>query len=266
MRIMCLNAWGGRMHAALLPYLAQATPDVLCLQEVIHSPATAKPELTYRDENRVLPQRTNLFAEVQRALPGYHATFCPAAQGVLWDGEVAVPSQWGLASYVHPRLAVIGQVQGFVHKDFSPEGYGAHPRSRAAHGVRLWDFEAGRAVAVTQMHGTWDPRGKLDTPERAAQARALLALAQSLAAPGDLQVICGDFNVLPGSETLQILERAGFTELVLAGGFEGTRSSVYTKPGRFADYMLVDDPGAVRGFEVVRDPEVSDHCPLVLTV
>jgi endonuclease/exonuclease/phosphatase family metal-dependent hydrolase len=30
--------------------------------------------------------------------------------------------------------------------------------------------------------------------------------------------------------------------------------------------MLVDDPGAVRGFEVVRDPEVSDHCPLVLTV
>ena len=34
--------------------------------------------------------------------------------------------------------------------------------------------------------------------------------------------------------------------------------------GRFADYLLVNRPEEVAGFAVVYEPEVSDHCPLVL--
>ncbi|MFD1344553.1 endonuclease/exonuclease/phosphatase family protein [Litorisediminicola beolgyonensis] len=105
----------------------------------------------------------------------------------------------------------------------------------------------------------------MDTPERAAQARKLLALAQQVSGADDLSVICGDFNVGQVSETLAILAEAGLTELVTSRGHESTRSSQYPKPGRFADYMLVNRPEAVRRFDVIRDPEVSDHCPLVLT-
>jgi len=264
MQIMCLNAWGGTLHEVLLPYLAETAPDILCLQEIIHSPATDKAWLTYRDGTRVLPQRANLFRDVCAALPDHVATFCPAAQGVLWDGEVALPSQWGLATFVRRGLPVIGQVQGFVHKDYSPDGYGDHPRSRSAHGVRVWDHAAGRAVSVTHMHGLRDLAGKMDTPARAAQARKLLALSRQLGAPGDITVICGDFNVEPDSETLALMAEAGLTELVTARGIESTRTSHYKKPGRFADYMLIDRPEAVARFDVVTAPEVSDHCPLVL--
>lgn len=264
MRIMCLNGWGGKLHAALLPYLAATAPDILCLQEVIHSPATEKDWLTYRDGDHVLPQRANLFRDVCEALPEHVAVFCPAAQGVLWDEDRPIPSQWGLASFVHRACPIIGQVQGFVHKGFSPVGYGAHPRSRSAHGMRVYDYQADRPVSVTHMHGLRDLRGKMDTPERAAQARKLLALSEQVSEPGDLTVICGDFNVEPGSETLAILAEAGMTELVTGRGFDGTRTSHYTKPGRFADYMLIDHEEAVKGFDVVREPEVSDHCPLLL--
>ncbi|NBB82829.1 MAG: endonuclease/exonuclease/phosphatase family protein [Alphaproteobacteria bacterium] len=266
MKVMCLNGWGGTLHDRLLPYLAAAAPDILCLQEVVHSPQTEADWLTYRDGDHVLPQRANLFRDVGRALPDHVGVFCPAAQGVLWDGEVAIPSQWGLATFVHKALPIIGQVQGFVHKDYSPTGYGDHPRSRSAHGVRVYDHDRGRSVAVTHMHGLRDLNGKMDTPERAAQARRLLALADQVAAPEDLSVVCGDFNVEPGSETLRLLAEAGLVELVTGGGAPGTRTSHYTKPGRFADYMLVDDMAAVRAFTVVREPEVSDHCPLVLEV
>lgn len=266
MQIMSLNGWGGTLHERLLPHLAATAPDILCLQEVVSSPEATRDVLVYRDGDHVLDQRANLFAEVAAALPDHVATFCPAAQGVLWDGDTPVPSQWGLATFVHRSFPVIGQAQGFVHKEFSPDGYGAHPRSRSAHGVRVWDFAVGRAVAVTHMHGLRDLGGKHDTRERAAQARRLWALAQGLAQPGDVQVICGDFNVLPGSETLEILAEAGFTELVLAGGYPSTRTSLYKKPGRFADYMAINAPDAVQGFDVVTDPEVSDHCPLVLTL
>ena len=261
---MSLNAWGGTLHGPLLRYLAQEAPEVLCLQEVIHSPEASKPDLTYRDGDHVLPQRANLFSEVAAALPEHVAIFCPAAQGMLWDGETPVPSRWGLASFVHRSLPIIGQAQGFVHKGYEPDGFGEHPRSRSAHALRVFDHARGRAVSIAQMHGLRDLRGKVDTPERAAQVRRFLALLEQVAEPGDLRVACGDFNVEPGSETLRLMAEAGMTELVIAGNFEGTRSARYTKPGKFADYMAVSDAAAVRGFTVVRAPEVSDHCPLLL--
>jgi endonuclease/exonuclease/phosphatase family metal-dependent hydrolase len=266
LKIMCLNGWGGKLHEALLPYLAEKAPDILCLQEVIHSPASEKEWLTYRDRDHILPQRANLFHDVTAALPEHVAIFCPAAQGVLWDDEVSIPSQWGLATFVHRAFPIIGQVQGFVHKDYSPASYGDHPRSRSAHGVRVWDYDANRALSVTHMHGLRDLNGKMDTPERAEQARRLLNLSRRLTEPDDLTVICGDFNVEPDSETLSILRSAGLTELVTAQGFDSTRNSQYTKPGRFADYMLIDRQEAVKGFDVIHDPEVSDHCPLILEV
>ena len=266
MRIMCLNGWGGAMHEDIVAYLKAAAPDILCLQEVVHTPEARRDWLTYRDGAHVLPQRANFFRDVARALPDHAATFCPAAQGVLWDGEQAVPSQWGLATFVHPSLPVVGQVQGFVHKAFSPDGYGAHPRPRNAHGVRVYDFAAGRAVCVVHMHGLRDPRGKMDTPERLAQARRLTELANALRQDGDRLVVCGDFNVEPGSATFAALAELGLEDLVIGPASARPASSRYGKPGRFADYMLVEKGTEVIRFEVVRQPEVSDHCPLLLEI
>lgn len=266
MQVMCLNGWGGKLYADLLPYLSSTAPDVLCLQEVIHSPQTDKDWLTYRDGDHVLPQRANLFRDVCKALPDHVATFCPAAQGVLWDDEETVPSQWGLATFVHKSFPIIGQVQGFVHKEFSPIGYGDHPRSRSAHGVRVYDYAQDQAVSITHMHGLRDLNGKMDTPERAIQAERLLKLSKQVSEPDDLTVICGDFNVASESETLRILQEAGMVELVTSRGFETTRNSRYTKPAKFADYMLINREDTVVDFQVISDPEVSDHCPLVLSL
>ena len=234
---------------------------------MIHSPETDLDWLEYRDGAHILPQRANLFRDVRRALPAHAATFCPAAEGVLWDGNTAIPSLWGLATFVHETIPVIAQAQGFVHKHYSPTGYGEHPRSRSAHAIRVHDRAAGRPVSITHMHGLRDPsHGKRDTPERLAQAERLLALSRAVTEPDDLAVICGDFNVEPESETLRLLAAAGFTELVTSRDFSGTRTSHYEKPGRFADYLLISDPLAVRTFTVVTEPEVSDHCPLLLTI
>jgi endonuclease/exonuclease/phosphatase family metal-dependent hydrolase len=263
-RIICLNGWGGRLHDAIADYVRRAEPDVLCLQEVVHTPASDKDWLDYRDGDHVLPQRANFFRDIAEALPDHVAIFCPAAQGDLWDGGRAIPSQWGLATFVRRNFPVIGQIQAFVHKGFSPGGYGDHPRSRNAHAVRLYDYERGWPISVIHTHGLRDLAGKLDTPERIAQADRLADLTRSIAEPGDRVVLCGDFNVEPDSETFAILAEAGLKDLVTGRGYTGTRTSHYAKPGRFADYMLVNDLVEPRRFEVVADPEVSDHCPLLL--
>lgn len=264
MKIVCLNAWGGKLHADLIDFIRQAEPDMLCLQEVVHTPSSDRDQLEYRDGSHVLPQRANLFRDVAAALPNHAATFCPAAQGVLWDGDKAIPSQFGLATFVRVSYPVIGQIQAFVHKSYSPDGYGDHPRGRNAHAVRLYDHQRGWPVTIAHTHGLRDLAGKMDTPERIAQAHRLADLTKAIAEPGDRIVLCGDFNVEPDSETFDILRRIGLHDLVTGGGFSSTRNSRYTKPGRFADYMLVNYRVDVKHFDVIMDPEVSDHCPLLL--
>jgi endonuclease/exonuclease/phosphatase family metal-dependent hydrolase len=265
-RIICLNGWGGKLHDELAAYIRAASPDVLCLQEVVHTPASDKDWLDYRDGDHILPQRANFFRDIAEALPDHVAIFCPAAQGDLWDGGQVLPSQWGLATFVRKSYPVVSQIQAFVHKTFSPDGYGDHPRSRNAHAVRLYDFERGWPVSIIHTHGLRDLKGKMDTPERLAQAHKVANLVTSIAEPGDRIVLCGDFNVEPDSETFAILARIGLKDLVIGGGHASTRTSHYKKPGRFADYMLVNDAVAVKRFEIVTAPEVSDHCPLLLEI
>ena len=114
------------------------------------------------------------------------------------------------------------------------------------------------------MHGLRGEDGKHDTPERLAQAHALVALINRLWHPSEKLIVCGDFNLLPDSATFEILQSLGLTDLMTARAFNGTRTSYYTKPERFADYILVSRQIDVSRFEVIREPEVSDHCPLLL--
>lgn len=264
MQIMSLNGWGGKLHDRLIPFLAQAAPDVLCLQEVVHTPDSEKPWLSYRDQGIELPQRANFFDEVSAALPDHVAVFCPAARGDLWDGDARIDSQWGLATFVHKSLAIVAQNQGFVHGQFGANGYGNHPRSRSAHAVRIYDFDKGYPIVIGHMHGLRDLAGKQDMPARQMQAHRLAALVKSVAQEGDRMVVCGDFNVLPDSETFDILAKIDLVDLVVRHGFTDTRTSHYQKPQRFADYLLVNALTDYASFDVLKEPEVSDHCPLVL--
>ncbi|MDW7692808.1 endonuclease/exonuclease/phosphatase family protein [Flammeovirgaceae bacterium SG7u.111] len=266
MKIMCLNGWGGKLYDKLLPYLTKENPDILCLQEVVHTPESEKDWLIYKDGNHILSQRANFFRDVQTALPEHIGSFCPASQGVLWDEDTKIPSQWGLATFVRNSYPIIGQLQGFVHKSYSPYDYGEHPRSRSAHAVKVFDYKTNRPIVVAHMHGLRDLNGKMDTPERAIQAQKLLSLANGLIENNENLIVCGDFNVEPNSETLKILSESGLTELVTTRTTKGTRNSHYKKESKFADYMLVNDQIDVLNFKVVFEPEVSDHCPLILTI
>ncbi|WP_187970498.1 endonuclease/exonuclease/phosphatase family protein [Aquibium microcysteis] len=280
MRILSLNAWGGRVFEPLLPFLAAVDADVLCLQEVVRTPGAGIGWLSYRGDGDELPQRANLYDEIRATFPGHDSCFFPSARGVLHghggvlhapDGGLheddgAFSSEFGLATCTRRSLPVIGQALDFVHGSFSPDGWGAHPRPRNAHGVRLFDEATGEVICVVHLHGLRELSGKGDTPHRRAQAHALVRLIRRIWNEGERLVVCGDFNLLPGSETFAILGRLGLTDLVTTRGFTDTRTSFYGKDSRFADYLLVTPNVDVRRFDVVASPEVSDHRPLLLDI
>ena len=103
--------------------------------------------------------------------------------------------------------------------------------------------------------------GKGDTPERLSQAEEVVALVGRVRGPDDLVVVTGDLNLLPDSLSFDIFGAAGLVDLV---GTTDTRTSAYTKALRHADYLLVSNPDLVSSFEVLVEPEVSDHRPLVV--
>jgi hypothetical protein len=138
------------------------------------------------------------------------------------EDEVPIPSRWGLATFVHKSIPITGQVQSFVRKEYVPIGYGAHPRRRSAHGVRLYDHTNNRAGSVTHPHGQRDLNGRMNTPERAAQAQRLLEVSRQVSGQNDLAKICEGFNIESDSKTLQHLADAGFVEVVTGRGFTST--------------------------------------------
>ena len=238
---------------------------MLCLQEVTRAPRRSPPWLKYRDAYRELDQRSDLFGDVSRCLPGHQPCFAPAARGPLTDANGRNwPSEHGIACWVAPRLAVTERVQGFVHGRFRRDGWGPEPVPRTMQVMRVEMPETGETLTIGHFHGLRDPSGKGDTPARAVQARRARALMEGLAGPGEGMVLGGDLNLLPGSETFDLLAEAGLRDLVAAHGVTDTRTSLYDKPERHADYMLVNGAVAVRDFAVPDTPLLSDHRPLIL--
>lgn len=249
------------MFESLVQWLPACGAEVLCLQEVTWTPGY-RGWVTYADTDRTSRQRSSLFDDVRHALPGHQAHFFTCDTGPVHCEDGAVRRQhFGIATFVVPHLALIGAEAAFVHGAFAHHDvWPAQDRGRLAHAVRVVGRD-GRCATVAHFHGVRMSSGKSDTPQRRAQAERVAALIGRVRQGADVVVAAGDMNILPDSETFEVLAQIGLTDLV---GQSDTRSSAYLKPVRHASYLLVSDVDAVASFQVLATPEVSDHRPLVL--
>ncbi|MGR3435307.1 MAG: endonuclease/exonuclease/phosphatase family protein [Shimia sp.] len=263
MKIVSLNAWGGREWAALEPWLCDLEVDVLCLQEVTGAPVISPPWLRYEDAHRRLDQRADLFADVSACLPGFHGQFLPAARGTL-DGEGGpYPSDHGNAIWLAPGWRIVEQVTRFLAGGWRSGDWGAPPRPRVVQVARIV-APAGDEIVLGHLHGIHIPGDKSDGPARAAQCAVIEGALDAVARPGDRTVLIGDFNLLPDSRTLARLAGRGLRNLLPEFGIASTRTALYDKAVPWADYALSDGP--VRDLRAPADPVLSDHRPLILTL
>lgn len=166
---------------------------------------------------------------------------------------------YGLLMLVRKERKVLVEGDVFVHKEqgFIPEGdTGFHARNMQFVTI---ETEKGNRT-IMNFHGLWNGKGKTDTEERLQQSKKIGELTKKIKNP---YVICGDFNLLPETESMKSLEDLGLRNLVTEYGITSTRTSFYTKPEKFADYVLTSEGIDVHTFKVLPD-EVSDHSPLYL--
>ncbi|MEM1402781.1 MAG: endonuclease/exonuclease/phosphatase family protein [Pseudomonadota bacterium] len=265
MKIVSLNAWGGAMYDSFASWLPTCAADVLCLQEVTCT-SGLQGWTRFDDGERELPQRANLFADVCALLPSHQGVFLCSDSGPVFDRDGNRHQQdFGLSVFVSDRLPIVGSQSSYVRGSFTDhEDWSISHRPRIAHAIRVVDRIGDRSVTIAHMHGLRDPAGKQDTPARATQAEKFAGLINDTKSKEDFVVACGDFNLLPDSNTFSVLEdRCGLVDLV---GTSDTRTSKYPKQSRHANYMLVSNREAVKNFSAPAEPEVSDHRLLILDV
>jgi endonuclease/exonuclease/phosphatase family metal-dependent hydrolase len=239
MKLITLNTWGGRKREPLLDFIGKhADTDIFCFQEVYHQ-ATGIEIEEYKND------MLEMFSEMKDLLPNHTGYFHPH-----------FADYYGLALFHKKTLELSSLTEVFVHRqkeESSLKESGHHPRN-----VEIARFKGG--FTVMNFHGLWNGKGKTDAPERIAQSERLAGTIQEIS--GEI-VLAGDFNLDPGTESLRVIEETGLRNLIKEFGIINTRTSLYKKEGRCADYVLVSPGIKVVGFRVLPD-EVSDHAALEL--
>ncbi len=246
MKIMSLNVWSGRNSAALYPFLEKYKDevDVFCFQEVFRE--AHEKEKDWLD-NTVL----DLHEQMQNILTGYQFFYHPHFD-----------TYWGLSMFVRKEIFVHAHGDIFVHKaiGYNPEREAAGHTAKNVEYVEIAHGE--KRITICNFHGLWNGQGKTDTEDRITQSKNIVNFLKTL----DSEVIfCGDLNLRPETESMKILEASGLQNLIIEYGVTSTRTSLYKKPEKYADYILVSKGIHVKDFAVLPD-EVSDHAALLLEI
>lgn len=194
---------------------------------------------------------TKVFCLQETALPGrqaYEDVF--ADYSPFYAEKISHLCHYGNTIYVHKSLKVIES--GVLLQDIEHGGL--------ANYVKVSDGDD--QYYICNVHGVPRPGHKLDTPERLEQSRELVKFFKFK----ENVIIGGDFNLLPETDSVTILEKAGFRNLIKEYDIKTTRNEISygMYPDNiqyYADYTFISPDVRLKNF-TVPDIVVSDHQPL----
>lgn len=239
MKLMTLNIWGAHVNDALLAFIQQSQDiDIFCFQEVYHN---ARQKVSTEDRWHNL----NIYAEIAATLPHHQGLFRPVVDNI-----------YGLAIFIRKDLELVAEGVVTIHDN--PDYPGAGPSHKR---ILQWiEYRSTDQIySILNVHGLWNGKGKTDSPERITQSKRIRAFMDTVKGP---KILCGDFNLTPETESLQILAE-GMNNLIKTYQVNSTRTSLYPKAEKFADYVFTSPEITVNAFQVL-PVEVSDHAPLLL--
>lgn len=252
MKLITLNTWGGRAGKEnLLKFFdnQKNTTDIFCLQEIWSAPyehlegSAAGGKNINHAEILVYGKQ-----EISKTTPNHNYFFHPHHL-----------ENYGLLTLITKDLPIKnhGEIFVYKHKNYKPAGdIGNHARN-----IQYFTFhKENKTITVINFHGLWNGQGKGDSADRLSQSKKILDFIKTL--DGEI-IFCGDFNLSPNTESLKMFESFGLKNLIKEYNIQSTRTSFYTKPEKFADYIFVSNGIKVNDLKVLPE-EVSDHAALFL--
>jgi endonuclease/exonuclease/phosphatase family metal-dependent hydrolase len=238
---MTLNIWGGHVKAPLLEFVkSHRKIDIFCLQEVYHN---ALHKISTEDREVSL----NIFSEIHAILTEHNIFFRPVVENI-----------YGIGMLVKKHIDVLGEGEIIIHENLNYLGRGpTHSRN-----LQWLKYKNHNQIhSVLNVHALWNGKGKTDSSERIAQSTKINEFISTLNTP---TILCGDFNLRPDTTSIKLIEgKMNMNNLIKKYDIHSTRSQLYQKAEKFADYIFTSPEIIINSFEVI-DTEVSDHLPLLL--
>ena len=254
MKLISLNIWRGHEHENLLSFIeSNKDADIFCFQEVMSS----------SDDVYTGDSKLNILDKIGEKLPEHHFFFSPIQTGWTNVGRIKISAIFGQAVFIKKNIRIIEK--GFVFTHGSRDSMVGSDDSTIGCGFQyvLLDLNGG-LVMIINVHGIPEPGNKLDTPERLLQSHKVLDFLKTIGV--EKAIICGDFNLLPETESIYMFE-GDMENLIKKFNIADTRgkfhNSKYGDYQRFADYTFTSKNIKVSSFSV---PElsISDHLPMIM--
>jgi len=235
-KLISLNVWLGKLDYRLFEFLEEMSDaiDIFCLQEV---------SLDLHDK------LLKILSEYNGYLGEYYTSF---------DERLAI--------FVRKKIRVedIKEITLCKNEETELRGKAYVVGSK----LQYLTFAEGRKnFIIANVHGLWVKKlkktdsGKSDTAERIAQSQRINNILDKF--PGS-KILCGDFNLLPSTDSISMLEKNGMRNLIKEYRITSTRSRFFpANDARFADYVFTSPQINILDFKVLKN-EVSDHLPLFL--
>ncbi len=254
MKLISLNTWGAMQGQIFFDYIKEQgeTTDIFCFQEVFSAKEPAPKTMS--------GERYFLFQELSKLMSEFTGFFAKRSEGYDFAGKVSFPLEHGIAIFVRKSLTI----QEHVVISLSSE----HNLEDPVEGTTIAQLLRVKVdkdpLTIINYHGPASPGDKLDTPSRLEMSKLLRSLWEKESINN--KILCGDFNLMPNTQSVKILETCG-KNLIQEFNIQNTRNEIswtkYNNKQYFADYAFVSKSIQVKSF-IVPYNLVSDHLPMVV--
>lgn len=239
MKLMQLNAWGGRLEPQIANLIKSEQPDILCLQEAI----------SFSGEG------SGLFITIEniQELSGLSfAAFAP----VFSFSYMKSTAKFG--NCILSRFPIQETKTVFTHLEHKDNFMWGEDSANVRNFVHASIDVKSTVCNIVTHHGFWVPNHKDGNSETLQQTKIIADYCQELAGP---TILTGDFNLVPESASIKQISTV-LTNLTQKYGLATTRTAL-THKTEACDYVFVSDDVNVQDFKAL-DEVVSDHQALVL--
>lgn len=241
MKILQLNIWGGRLEKQIVDLLKREQPDLVCLQEVVYLPGGSS--FLFED-----------LEELQKDADYEYAYHTPSHNLKMMNRQAA----WGNA--IMSRLPFLETNDVYTYKepttDFDYLEEKDYNLGRALQHVVV-EAENG-PLNVLNHHGYHVHSHKNGDEETLRQCGLIADYVRQLNSP---VVLCGDFNLVPDSSSLELINEV-LVNHVKEQGILTTRTPL-THKTEACDYIFTSPDIEVKNFQVL-DDIASDHKALTV--
>ena len=249
MKLVTLNLWGGRVSDKYKEFFeSHKDVDAWFFQEVFKE-KNGQPSKMVKQIVEGFKIEQKLFHVLEKYLPDYENEFCQIHRDT-----------YGLASFIKKDFTVLEKGEVLIAKGNWDDIEDSQDRDMNRKLQWIEVKVEGRKILIANAHFTHRPEGKRDSEKRLKQSKIVVDFLNMFDCP---KILVGDFNLLPDTESIKIIEETGMRNLVKDYGVVSTRTSLYKKKLRMADYVFTSPEIEVLDFKVLPE-EVSDHSALYL--